>query len=128
MCKKNMTDIVQYILIRHDILKDMQWSIGAFVAQACHATVAIIHECADDPITKEYLSDVNNMHKVVLELPDGVALNKVAETLTNNKIIHKVWIEEPEKLATCIALKPYKKADVKKYLSNYKLYRHTIID
>lgn len=69
--QKNMTDIVQYILLRHDILKDMQWSIGAFVAQACHATVAIIHECADDPITKEYLSDINNMHKVVLAVKNA---------------------------------------------------------
>lgn len=48
--------------------------------------------------------------------------------LEENKIIHKVWIEQPENLATCVALKPYKKLDVKKYLSKYKLYKQTIID
>lgn len=66
--QNKMTDIVQYILIRHDVLSKMQWSIGAMIAQACHATVAVIQSSAEDPATKEYLSDINNMHKVVLEV------------------------------------------------------------
>lgn len=63
-----MSDVVQYILLRHDILKDMQWSVGAFVAQACHASTAVMHIHAKDPVTQKYLSDFQNMHKVVLEV------------------------------------------------------------
>lgn len=60
--------IVQYILLRSDLFKELGWSIGALVAQACHASTAVLHLYKDEEFTVKYLSDMDNMHKVVLEV------------------------------------------------------------
>lgn len=63
-----MSGQVQYVVVRSDLLKVMHWPVGALIAQACHACTAVIHLFHDDPNTKEYLADLDNMHKVVLEV------------------------------------------------------------
>lgn len=63
-----MSSIVQYILVRGDLLKNLNWSLGAVVAQACHACVAVIHQYYTDECTQQYVQDIDNMHKVVLEV------------------------------------------------------------
>ena len=60
--------MVQYVVVRGDLIKVLKWPTGALVAQACHACSAVIHLFHDDPNTKAYLSDLDNMHKVVLEV------------------------------------------------------------
>lgn len=60
--------IVQYVLLRSDLLKELGWSIGALVAQACHASTAVLHLYREDENTMKYLQDLDNMHKVVLEV------------------------------------------------------------
>lgn len=60
--------VVQYVLLRSDLLKELGWSIGALVAQACHAATAVLHSTKEDEITMQYLDDLDNMHKVVLEV------------------------------------------------------------
>lgn len=42
--------------------------IYSVMTQACHAATAILHITREDENTKEYLSDLDNMHKVVLEV------------------------------------------------------------
>ncbi len=42
--------------------------MGAIVAQACHACTAVLHQFKEDPKVEEYLSDLDRMHKVVLEV------------------------------------------------------------
>ncbi|KAL7987181.1 hypothetical protein Chor_006100 [Crotalus horridus] len=44
-----------------------------------------------------------------LRAPDECALSTLADRLQQNGIDHKVWIEQPENIATCIALRPYLK-------------------
>ncbi len=63
-----MPNIVQYILVRGDLSKSLKWPLGAIIAQACHASVAAIHQYYSDEYTQEYLKDLDNMHKVVLEV------------------------------------------------------------
>lgn len=63
-----MAGIVQYVIVRGDLLKTLQWPVGAVIAQACHACSAVIHLYHDDPYTQSYLADLDNMHKVVLEV------------------------------------------------------------
>ncbi|KAL4707259.1 hypothetical protein ACJJTC_019797 [Scirpophaga incertulas] len=109
-------NIVQYVLLRSDLLKELGWSIGALVAQACHASSAVIHLNRYDEQTIKYLDDLDNMHKVVLEVPNEDALRKVAAKLQENSIAHKLWIEQPENVPTCLAIKPYPKDEVKKYV------------
>ena len=38
------------------------------MAQGCHAATAVTHMFYNDPNTVAYLSDLDNMHKVVLEV------------------------------------------------------------
>lgn len=64
--------LVQYVLLRSDLLKDLGWSIGALVAQACHASSAALHIFREDEYTINYLNDLDNMHKVVLEVSSNV--------------------------------------------------------
>lgn len=56
---------VQYVVVRKDLLN---WPTGAVIAQACHACTAVIVLFRDDPYTLEYTKEVDNMHKVVVEV------------------------------------------------------------
>ena len=66
--------MVQYVVVRGDLLKILKWPTGALIAQACHACSAVIHLYHDDPNTKAYVADLDNMHKVVLEVRHSLAI------------------------------------------------------
>ena len=55
----------------------------------------------------EYLNDIGQMHKVVLETKNLVQLQKVITTLKENGIEFVEWNEQPEDILTCIATRPY---------------------
>ncbi|XP_076296917.1 putative peptidyl-tRNA hydrolase PTRHD1 [Lasioglossum baleicum] len=116
-----MTDIVQYVLVRGDLLKTLKWPIGAVIAQACHACTAVTHLFYNDSHMQDYLSDIDNMHKIILEVPDETSLNTLCAQLKDNDIQHKLWIEQPENIPTCLAVKPYPKNKVQSYFKKYKL-------
>lgn len=63
-----LVNIVQYILVRRDLISQQEWPAGAIIAQACHASSAAIHLFYNDPVTQAYLKDLDNMHKIVLEV------------------------------------------------------------
>jgi peptidyl-tRNA hydrolase len=81
-----MTTIVQYVIVR----RDMNWPLGALMAQACHASVAATHLWYNEENTKMYLNDLDNMHKVVLGAKSEDHLKKLADKLAKNNINHKV--------------------------------------
>ena len=60
--------IVQYVVVRSDLLHALKWPTGALIAQTCHACSAALHVYRDDPNTIQYFADLDNMHKVVLEV------------------------------------------------------------
>lgn len=60
--------IVQYIVLRRDLLTALNWPIGALVAQACHASTAALHLYRDEEVVQTYLSNLDSMHKIVLEV------------------------------------------------------------
>ncbi|KAH8739546.1 hypothetical protein FG386_001978 [Cryptosporidium ryanae] len=91
--------IVQYILLR----SDLKWNFGSLVAQACHASTATIVENINKDVVRNYTKDVDNMRKVVLSCPDETTLKNVSLELKSNNIPHKLWIEKPEGIPTCIA-------------------------
>ncbi|KAF0300703.1 putative peptidyl-tRNA hydrolase PTRHD1 [Amphibalanus amphitrite] len=90
--------------------------------QACHATTAVMHLFKDDPHVQTYLSDVDNMHKVVLAAPDADALTRLHEALREAAVDHKLWVEQPEDVPTCLAAKPAPKVEVQKYFKKFKLF------
>jgi peptidyl-tRNA hydrolase len=63
-----MTTIIQYIIIRGDLRKTLEWPVGAIIAQACHACTSVIHCFHNDPYTQSYLSNLDNMYKIILEV------------------------------------------------------------
>ena len=66
--KQGASQLVQYIALRGDLLRTHLWPVGAMVAQGCHASTAVIHTHRDDSHVMQYLSDLDRMHKVVLEV------------------------------------------------------------
>ncbi len=58
----------------------------------------------------------------MLQAADEESLTKLAEKLVENKIDHKLWIEQPENIPTCIAIKPYPKTEVHGLVKKFKLY------
>ena len=61
-------NLVQYVVVRRDLVKVLKWPTGALIAQACHACTAVIHMFYQDENTKQYLADLDRMHKVILEV------------------------------------------------------------
>lgn len=58
--------LVQYVVVRSDLVHRLSWPLGAVVTQACHAATAAIHLHYTDADTQSYLSELDSMHKVVL--------------------------------------------------------------
>lgn len=63
-----MAAVVQYILVRGDLMRSLNWPLGAVIAQACHASVAATQLFYTHEHTQQYLQDLDHMHKVVLEV------------------------------------------------------------
>lgn len=116
-------NIVQYVIVRSDLLKEKGWSVGALIAQACHAVTAVTHLFRDDEDSKRYLDDMDNMHKVVLEAKNEESLVELKDKLVAGGVKHKLWIEQPENIPTCLVVKPYPKDDVQMYFKAFKLFR-----
>ncbi|XP_060025726.1 adenylate cyclase type 3 isoform X8 [Lagenorhynchus albirostris] len=116
--------LVQYLVLRKDLSQaPFSWPAGALVAQACHAATAALHIHRDHPHTAAYLRELGRMRKVVLEAPDETTLKLLAEMLQQKNIDHKLWVEQPENIPTCIALRPYPKEEVNQYLKKFRLFK-----
>lgn len=63
-----MAKLVQYVIVNSDIVRSLNWPLGAVIAQCCHATTAVAQIHKDDDATVAYFNDIDNMHKVVLEV------------------------------------------------------------
>lgn len=116
-----MSSLVQYVVVRGDLSKTLEWPLGAIIAQACHACTAVIHLFYNDSNTQAYLADLDSMHKVVLEAPDEASLHALCSKLKEKDVHHKLWIEQPENIPTCLVTKPYPKNEVQSYFKKYKL-------
>lgn len=59
----------------------------------------------------------------VFQAPDEASLSSLSETLTQAGVAHKLWIEQPENIPTCLALKPCPKDSVQQLLRKFKLFK-----
>ncbi|GAB5592988.1 peptidyl-tRNA hydrolase domain-containing protein 1 [Umbelopsis nana] len=120
------TPLTIYIVIRKDLVKSFGWKTGSVIAQGCHVTTAVLERFKHESNTQTYLHDLENMHKVVLETKDEQSLKSLAVALEENKVMHHVWIEQPENFPTALATAPIPgRSDVvmaafKKYCSLYR--------
>ncbi len=69
--------LVQYIVVR----KDLAWPAGALIAQACHAATSVIHMFYNNKDTQDYLADIDNMHKIVLQVGKNLVSTKFPNVL-----------------------------------------------
>ncbi|KAL2942550.1 putative peptidyl-tRNA hydrolase PTRHD1, partial [Bienertia sinuspersici] len=95
--------VVQYVVVRRDL----------------------IDKCplGNDPATLSYCSpsSLDSMHKVTLEVEGEIQIVNLLEKLKSNGILHKLWIEQPENIPTCLATKAYPKSMVSPFFRKLKL-------
>ncbi|VDM30446.1 unnamed protein product [Hydatigera taeniaeformis] len=113
--------LVQYIVVRSDLKASLSWSLGAVIAQACHASTAALQKFAEHEDTRAYVADLENMHKVVLGVSDEVKLAFLSQRLEGEHIDFVLWREQPENILTALALRPYHKKAVRNLLTEYPL-------
>ena len=110
-------------MVRRDLLKTLEWPVGSVIAQACHASTAVMFEHRNDESVLAYLSNLGSMHKIVKECKGEPQLLTLADKLNAEGIAHKVWLEQPENMPTAIALKPYPRSRVAPLLKKYNLFK-----
>ncbi|KAJ1752630.1 hypothetical protein LPJ78_000718 [Coemansia sp. RSA 989] len=101
-----------FIVMRKDLVKVLQWPLGSVVSQGAHAAVAVMHKYRDDERVKEYVQDLDSMHKVVLETKNETSLLKMADNLRLKNIPFYLWTEQPENIPTCLATVPIMRSDL----------------
>jgi peptidyl-tRNA hydrolase len=118
---ENSDVLVQYVVLRRDLIDT--WPLGSVVTQGCHASVSAIWSNKDDPHTLQYCSpqNIDSMHKVTLEVKGEPQILNFSEKLKTGGITHKLWIEQPENIPTCLATKPYPKSVVLPFFKKLKL-------
>lgn len=115
--------LVQHIVIRRDLVEALKWPLGSVIAQGCHAAVAAIWQEREQAAVQQYCGNdnIDSMHKVVLEVKGEPQLRSLSEKLAEGNVGHKLWVEQPENVATCLATSPHFKADVASYFKKLKL-------
>jgi peptidyl-tRNA hydrolase len=111
--------LLQYIVLR----SDLGWPLGSLVAQACHASVAAVWLSRDAPGTVAYCApaQLDSMHKVVLNIQGEEALRALSDELRTAGVVHKLWVEQPENIITCLATAPGDKAALASHFKKLKL-------
>jgi peptidyl-tRNA hydrolase len=111
--------LVQYVVLR----KDLKWPTGALVAQGAHACVAAVWASRESPATVAYCTAADSMHKVTLEAGSRESLEGVAASLAAANVAHKLWVEMPEGIPTCLATAPGPRGLLKPFFAALKLLR-----
>ena len=75
----------------------------------------------EDAASAAYVEALDSMHKVVLQVKNEAALRKLSAKLDEAGVRHKLWIEQPEGIPTCLATKPYYKEDVAIHFKKLRL-------
>ncbi|KMZ62042.1 Peptidyl-tRNA hydrolase II (PTH2) family protein [Zostera marina] len=117
----NSDPIIQYVVLRRDLID--KWPLGSIITQGCHASVAATWTHLDHVDTAAYcsLANLDSMHKVTLEVKGEQQMRNLSEKLTGGGIEHKLWIEQPENIPTCVATRPYHKSQIASFFKKLKL-------
>uniref|UniRef100_A0A8C3SE45 peptidyl-tRNA hydrolase n=1 Tax=Chelydra serpentina TaxID=8475 RepID=A0A8C3SE45_CHESE len=110
--------LVQYVVLRGDLQQEpLSWPLGALVAQACHAALAVAHAHYGHADTGAYLAEGGSMRTVVLEV-SGARW----EPLAQGKGGGGHGTRSPWKPATGPALKPPAHRLQRKYVTRRSLF------
>ncbi|KFO78311.1 Putative peptidyl-tRNA hydrolase PTRHD1, partial [Cuculus canorus] len=120
--------LVQYVVLRGDLARPpLAWPLGAGVGPGRHPAPCApwcwsfdptdpCPSCAEDSRVGCKAAD-----SISSQAPDEAALRALAETLNQHSIDHALWMEQPENMPTCLALRPYPKDQVHQHLKKFKL-------
>ena len=120
--------LVQYVVMRSDLIKQHRWNVGALIANGSHACISVIAAHWQDEAVQRYVTSGNKngapqMHKVVLSVKDENELTDTAQILSHHRIVHQIWTEQPEAIQACLAVKPYPRSIIAPLLKHLKLFR-----
>jgi hypothetical protein len=59
--------------------------------------------------------------QVVLEVKNETQLRNLSVKLEEAGVLHKLWVEQPEDFATCLATSPCARADVQHHFKKLQL-------
>lgn len=62
----------------------------------------------------------------MLEIKGETQLINLATKLNEAGVVHKMWIEQPEGYPTCLACKPYRKADIAAHFKKLNLAKSSL--
>ncbi|SPO21511.1 uncharacterized protein UTRI_00998_B [Ustilago trichophora] len=143
--------LVMQLIVDGESASTLNWPKGPWMAQSAHASIAAIQISSSSPSTIEYISPANlpTMHKVVLQTASTgkskMTLHELSAKLTAVREAyeeslkdegkgdkegdaeeefpkHFLWVEQPENVATCLAIAPNRKpAALKKLLRSCTL-------
>ena len=115
--------LTQYIILRRDLWREKAWPLGSIAAQVAHASVAALETFKTNEDSVKYVAKekLSSMTKVVLEVKGEAQLMTLSEKLTENNIDYYAWREQPEDYVTCVALRPYRKEEVRELLKKCNL-------
>lgn len=71
-----------------------------------------------EAVTRMFIISLN-----FFQIPDKETIEQLAKTLDEHQIQYKLWIEQPENIPTCIAVKAYEKESVQELFKAFKLMR-----
>ncbi|CAI5484592.1 unnamed protein product, partial [Closterium sp. Yama58-4] len=114
--------LVQHVVIRRDLIEALQWPLGSVITQGCHASVAVLWQHRHHPNVLKYCGQLDSMRKVTLEVKGEVQLLNLSKKLQEAGITHRVWMEQPENMPTCIATLPHPKNVVAPHMRKLKLW------
>lgn len=82
----------------------------------------------DSETTKAYCEGaaLDSMRKVVLQVDDQGQLLELRAKLLEAGVKHKLWMEQPENMPTCIATAPADKSEVGPLFKKYSLCKASI--
>jgi peptidyl-tRNA hydrolase len=117
--------LVQYVVLRRDLWRELGWPLGPVVAQGAHAATAALSQAlrSNNEHAHRYCSPENvaHMRKVVLEVEDERRLRAIAERLSAANVAHWLWVEQPEGYATALATWPAPRGEVAPHVKKGKL-------
>ena len=115
--------IVQYIIVRNDVYRNQERSFNTILQHTSSAATSIIHKHYHHKNTREYLKDGDDMKKKIFQVNDIKELSTLANLLQSNSIDFRIWVKEPDNIATCLATRPYPVSEISKYFKNVKIYK-----
>lgn len=119
--------LVQYVILRNDLLPKRSnsgaFSLGACIAQGCHAATAALFKSYSDISTTAFLESTSDMTVCVLGVENVTELIELSRKMEESKITCHLWIEKPEDIPTALATAPVSKEVASPILGHLKLLR-----